>query len=178
MFWHAGCLSPPLSSSSSSSSSSFSRPPPQRPVCEQQWLFGSAQQWETQSKCNRSANSLWVKLFLRFQVCNCQWVYDNLHDATVASLGLVTPERNYQWVGEDPYTIISSSGGYVIIIYNINYIHVFYFSISEWKMNFLKIKKLVLVGGPDDGVITPWQSRWVHPPPCLVAQKYFVLTGY
>ncbi|KAK5883499.1 hypothetical protein CesoFtcFv8_019824 [Champsocephalus esox] len=29
---------------------------------------------------------------------------------------------------------------------------------TEWKKNFLKIKKLVLVGGPDDGVITPWQS--------------------
>lgn len=40
---------------------------------------------------------------------------------------------------------------------------VFYVSISEWKKNFLKIKKLVLIGGPDDGVITPWQSRWVRP---------------
>ncbi|XP_071383601.1 lysosomal thioesterase PPT2 [Centroberyx affinis] len=29
---------------------------------------------------------------------------------------------------------------------------------TEWKKNFLKIKKLVLIGGPDDGVITPWQS--------------------
>ncbi|KAM9737863.1 lysosomal thioesterase PPT2 isoform 1-T1 [Menidia menidia] len=29
---------------------------------------------------------------------------------------------------------------------------------TEWKMNFLKIQKLVLIGGPDDGVITPWQS--------------------
>ncbi|CDQ91370.1 unnamed protein product [Oncorhynchus mykiss] len=27
-----------------------------------------------------------------------------------------------------------------------------------WKKNFLRIKKLVLIGGPDDGVITPWQS--------------------
>ncbi|XP_072016657.1 lysosomal thioesterase PPT2-A-like isoform X2 [Amphiura filiformis] len=27
-----------------------------------------------------------------------------------------------------------------------------------WKDNFLKIKKLILIGGPDDGVITPWQS--------------------
>lgn len=35
----------------------------------------------------------------------------------------------------------------------------FHTSISEWKKNFLKIKKLVLIGGPDDGVITPWQSR-------------------
>ncbi|TNN61851.1 Lysosomal thioesterase PPT2-A [Liparis tanakae] len=29
---------------------------------------------------------------------------------------------------------------------------------TEWKKNFLKIKKLVLIGGPDDGVISPWQS--------------------
>ena len=30
----------------------------------------------------------------------------------------------------------------------------------EFKNNFLRLKKLVLVGGPDDGVITPWQSRY------------------
>ncbi|TSN03394.1 Lysosomal thioesterase PPT2-A [Bagarius yarrelli] len=29
---------------------------------------------------------------------------------------------------------------------------------GEWRENFLAIKKLVLIGGPDDGVITPWQS--------------------
>uniref|UniRef100_A0A8C6UM17 palmitoyl-CoA hydrolase n=1 Tax=Neogobius melanostomus TaxID=47308 RepID=A0A8C6UM17_9GOBI len=29
-----------------------------------------------------------------------------------------------------------------------------------WRKNFLRIKKLVLIGGPDDGVITPWQSRF------------------
>ncbi|GAA6220469.1 lysosomal thioesterase PPT2-A-like [Lates japonicus] len=29
---------------------------------------------------------------------------------------------------------------------------------TAWKENFLRIKKLVLIGGPDDGVITPWQS--------------------
>ncbi|XP_077986850.1 lysosomal thioesterase PPT2-A-like [Glandiceps talaboti] len=29
---------------------------------------------------------------------------------------------------------------------------------DEIKKNFLKIKNLVLIGGPDDGVITPWQS--------------------
>ncbi|XP_077446013.1 lysosomal thioesterase PPT2 isoform X1 [Stigmatopora argus] len=29
---------------------------------------------------------------------------------------------------------------------------------TEWKKNFLRINKLVLIGGPDDGVITPWQS--------------------
>ncbi|XP_030826334.1 lysosomal thioesterase PPT2, partial [Camarhynchus parvulus] len=29
----------------------------------------------------------------------------------------------------------------------------------EWKRNLLRIQRLVLIGGPDDGVITPWQSR-------------------
>lgn len=29
---------------------------------------------------------------------------------------------------------------------------------AKRKKNFLELKKLVLIGGPDDGVITPWQS--------------------
>uniref|UniRef100_A0A8C2J9S5 palmitoyl-CoA hydrolase n=1 Tax=Cyprinus carpio TaxID=7962 RepID=A0A8C2J9S5_CYPCA len=32
---------------------------------------------------------------------------------------------------------------------------------TAWKQNFLRIQKLVLIGGADDGVITPWQSRLV-----------------
>ncbi|KAM6910490.1 lysosomal thioesterase PPT2-like [Xenentodon cancila] len=31
---------------------------------------------------------------------------------------------------------------------------------KEWKKNFLRIKKLVLIGGPQDGIITPWQSSF------------------
>ncbi|XP_038566667.1 lysosomal thioesterase PPT2-A-like [Micropterus salmoides] len=31
-------------------------------------------------------------------------------------------------------------------------------NMKAWRGNFLRIKKLVLIGGPDDGVITPWQS--------------------
>ncbi|XP_026790737.3 lysosomal thioesterase PPT2 [Pangasianodon hypophthalmus] len=31
-------------------------------------------------------------------------------------------------------------------------------NLTEWRERFLGIKKLVLIGGPDDGVITPWQS--------------------
>lgn len=31
-------------------------------------------------------------------------------------------------------------------------------NMTAWRENFLRIKKLVLIGGPDDGVITPWQS--------------------
>ncbi|KAM7421403.1 hypothetical protein PAMA_015502 [Pampus argenteus] len=33
-----------------------------------------------------------------------------------------------------------------------------YKDMKSWRENFLRIKKLVLIGGPDDGVITPWQS--------------------
>ena len=33
---------------------------------------------------------------------------------------------------------------------------------AEFKENFLRIKHLILIGGPDDEVITPWQSRLVQ----------------
>ncbi|RUS81888.1 hypothetical protein EGW08_010358 [Elysia chlorotica] len=29
---------------------------------------------------------------------------------------------------------------------------------KEFRQNFLRVKNVVLIGGPDDGVITPWQS--------------------
>ena len=29
---------------------------------------------------------------------------------------------------------------------------------SSWRKNFAKLENLVLIGGPDDGVITPWMS--------------------
>uniref|UniRef100_K1RRS5 palmitoyl-CoA hydrolase n=1 Tax=Magallana gigas TaxID=29159 RepID=K1RRS5_MAGGI len=31
-------------------------------------------------------------------------------------------------------------------------------NMSEYKRNFLKLHRLVLIGGPDDDVVTPWQS--------------------
>ncbi|CAK1603501.1 unnamed protein product [Parnassius mnemosyne] len=31
---------------------------------------------------------------------------------------------------------------------------------ADFKANILKLKRLVLIGGPDDQVITPWQSRY------------------
>ena len=30
---------------------------------------------------------------------------------------------------------------------------------TDFKTNFLKLEHLVMIGGPHDGVITPWQSR-------------------
>ncbi|XP_051852295.1 lysosomal thioesterase PPT2 isoform X2 [Antechinus flavipes] len=31
---------------------------------------------------------------------------------------------------------------------------------TVWRKNFLRVKRVVLIGGPDDGVITPWQSSF------------------
>lgn len=32
------------------------------------------------------------------------------------------------------------------------------FNNSDYKTGLIKLKQMVLIGGPDDGVITPWQS--------------------
>lgn len=32
------------------------------------------------------------------------------------------------------------------------------YSNSDYKTGLIKLKHMVLIGGPDDGVITPWQS--------------------
>lgn len=31
---------------------------------------------------------------------------------------------------------------------------------SRFRENLLKVDQMILIGGPDDGVITPWQSRY------------------
>lgn len=33
---------------------------------------------------------------------------------------------------------------------------------SRFRENLLKVEQVILIGGPDDGVITPWQSRYGH----------------
>ena len=38
-------------------------------------------------------------------------------------------------------------------------LHDRYIFVAEYKSNFSRIENMVLIGGPDDGVITPWQSR-------------------
>uniref|UniRef100_A0A5F8H9D6 palmitoyl-CoA hydrolase n=1 Tax=Monodelphis domestica TaxID=13616 RepID=A0A5F8H9D6_MONDO len=35
----------------------------------------------------------------------------------------------------------------------------FFLTWAVWRKNFLRVKRVILIGGPDDGVITPWQSR-------------------
>ncbi|KAJ7376922.1 holo-[acyl-carrier-protein] synthase [Desmophyllum pertusum] len=45
------------------------------------------------------------------------------------------------------------------VVNNLNCSKFFNATVSKkFKENFLRIKNLVLIGGPDDGVITPWQS--------------------
>ena len=33
-------------------------------------------------------------------------------------------------------------------------------SLAAFKNNFIRVQQLVLIGGPNDGVITPWESRY------------------
>ncbi|XP_022245510.1 lysosomal thioesterase PPT2-like isoform X3 [Limulus polyphemus] len=33
---------------------------------------------------------------------------------------------------------------------------------NDFKRNFLRLKNLILIGGPDDGVVDPWQSRFIN----------------
>lgn len=46
------------------------------------------------------------------------------------------------------------------------------FPLDNWRSNFLKLENLVLVGGPDDDIITPWQSAQFG---CYDAQENVVL---
>ena len=44
------------------------------------------------------------------------------------------------------------------------YIIILMIKLTASKENFLRLKNMVLVGGKDDGVITPWQSRYIYNP--------------
>lgn len=46
---------------------------------------------------------------------------------------------------------------------------------NTYKYGITKLRKLILIGGPDDGVITPWQSRWVVIKKFQFRLKYFKL---
>ncbi len=50
---------------------------------------------------------------------------------------------------------------YLAVVINRSYWLKHFFQPADFKSNFLNLKQLVLIGGPDDGVITPWQSRHV-----------------
>ena len=45
--------------------------------------------------------------------------------------------------------------------------HVHFLIVTELKSNFLRLEKLVLIGGPADGVIKPWQSRCAYMHVCM-----------
>ena len=37
-----------------------------------------------------------------------------------------------------------------------------FFTLSAFRSNFLNLEQLVLLGGPDDEIIGPWQSRYMY----------------
>lgn len=82
-----------------------------------------------------------------------QFVKSNLYHLCYTALGQMVSICNY-WNDPHHRDLYVNSSDYLALLNsersNPNS--------TEWKKNFLKIKKLVLIGGPDDGVITPWQS--------------------
>lgn len=82
-----------------------------------------------------------------------QFVKSNLYHFCYTEVGQMISICNY-WNDPHHRDLYVNSSDYLALLNsersNLNS--------TEWKKNFLKIKKLVLIGGPDDGVITPWQS--------------------
>ena len=71
------------------------------------------------------------------------------------------------YIGSSVYSSLSSMMDQTQVGYIINCQEPFYVPLhamlfspcADYKKNFLALEQLVLIGGPDDGVITPWQSR-------------------
>ncbi|XP_053604671.1 lysosomal thioesterase PPT2 homolog [Plodia interpunctella] len=80
-------------------------------------------------------------------------VKDTVYELFYSKVGQHTSVGNY-W--NDPYhqTLYESYSVYLPYINN----HLTSAESGNFKSNLLKLKKLVLIGGPDDNVITPWQS--------------------
>ncbi|XP_026737931.1 lysosomal thioesterase PPT2 homolog [Trichoplusia ni] len=80
-------------------------------------------------------------------------VKDTVYELFYSRVGQHTSVGNY-W--NDPYhqTLYETYSVYLPYINN----HITSAKSDDFKNNFLKLKRLVLIGGPDDNVITPWQS--------------------
>ncbi|XP_013200454.1 lysosomal thioesterase PPT2 homolog [Amyelois transitella] len=80
-------------------------------------------------------------------------VKDTVYELFYSKVGQHTSVGNY-W--NDPYhqTLYESYSVYLPYINN----HLTSAESGNFKSNLLRLKKLVLIGGPDDNVITPWQS--------------------
>lgn len=80
-------------------------------------------------------------------------VKDSVYELFYSRVGQHTSVGNY-W--NDPYhqTLYETYSVFLPYINN----HIKSDKSSDFKNNLLNLKRLVLIGGPDDNVITPWQS--------------------
>ncbi|RVE50312.1 hypothetical protein evm_004978 [Chilo suppressalis] len=80
-------------------------------------------------------------------------VKDTVYELFYSRVGQHTSVGNY-W--NDPYhqTLYETYSVYLPYINN----HIRSAKSDDFKNNLLRLKRLVLIGGPDDDVITPWQS--------------------
>lgn len=80
-------------------------------------------------------------------------VKDTVYELFYSRVGQHTSVGNY-W--NDPYhqSLYESYSVYLPYINN----HLKSAKSADFKNNLLRLKRLVLIGGPDDNVITPWQS--------------------
>ncbi|XP_078073412.1 lysosomal thioesterase PPT2-A-like isoform X1 [Mustelus asterias] len=81
------------------------------------------------------------------------YVKSNLYHFCYTQLGQCVSICNY-WNDPHHHNLYLNTSDYLAILNNERENP----NATEWKKNFLRIKRLVLIGGPDDGVITPWQS--------------------
>ncbi|CAM4635745.1 unnamed protein product [Leuciscus chuanchicus] len=82
-----------------------------------------------------------------------QFVKSNLYHVCYTAVGQKISICNY-WNDPHHRDLYINSSDYLALLNNERTNP----NSTAWKLNFLRIKKLVLIGGPDDGVITPWQS--------------------
>ncbi|XP_026086023.1 lysosomal thioesterase PPT2 isoform X1 [Carassius auratus] len=82
-----------------------------------------------------------------------QFVKSNLYHVCYTAVGQKISICNY-WNDPHHRDMYINSSDYLAILNNEKENP----NSTAWKQNFLRIKKLVLIGGADDGVITPWQS--------------------
>ncbi|PZC80263.1 hypothetical protein B5X24_HaOG214962 [Helicoverpa armigera] len=80
-------------------------------------------------------------------------VKDTVYELFYSRVGQHTSVGNY-W--NDPYhqSLYETYSVYLPYINN----HIKSAKSEDFKKNLLRLKRLVLIGGPDDNVITPWQS--------------------
>ncbi|XP_069775668.1 lysosomal thioesterase PPT2 isoform X2 [Narcine bancroftii] len=82
-----------------------------------------------------------------------KYVKSNLYHVCYTQIGQRVSICNY-WNDPHHHDLYLNTSNYLALLNNERMNP----NASEWKKNFLRLQHLVLIGGPDDGVITPWQS--------------------